>query len=71
MKKKIELIKKEQFNEPAYYYVTVNDVMIDSSFSKKLDHTQYIYEQLVKDPTLMDTKTTILKSDKIDVSLKN
>jgi hypothetical protein len=71
MKKKIELVKREEFGEQAYYYVTINDKMIDSSFSKKLDEVQYLYDQLLKNPTLMDTKTTILKSNKIDVSSKD
>jgi surfactin synthase thioesterase subunit len=69
--KKIELVKREEFNEPAYYYVTIGGKMIDSSFGKNLDEVQYLYEQLIKDPNLMDTKTTILKSDKIVVSSKD
>jgi hypothetical protein len=69
--KKIELVKREEFNEPAYYYVTIGGKMIDSSFNKNYDETLYLYNQLIKTPNLMDTKTTILKSDKIDVSSKD
>lgn len=64
---KIELVEETQFNKEPWYCVQVNDVYIIGTGIKK--NAEELYDRIVKDPSLVEKKKNILKSEEIDVNL--
>lgn len=64
---KIELVEETQFNKESWYSVRVNDVYIIGTGIKK--NAEELYDRVVKDPSLVEKKINILKSEEIDVNL--
>jgi hypothetical protein len=64
---KLEIIKKQEFNNPTWYFLRVNDISI--TCSRDLEEIEKYYEEVKKDPNLANTSTIILKSEEINVNL--
>ena len=63
---KVELIEEIKFNRDPWYSVSVDDIVIFSSWDKET--CDRVYEGVKEGKILGKTITNILKSDEIDVS---
>lgn len=66
---KIELISEEAFGKDPFYEVRVDGHFITGS--SKLETAESLYNQVLSNPDALKTKKTVLRSDKIDVSLSS
>ena len=64
---KIQLVEETQFNKEPWYQVEVDGVYIIGTGIKK--NAEELYDRIIKDPSLVEKKKNILKSEEIDVNL--
>jgi hypothetical protein len=64
---RVELIEEVKFNRSPWYSVSVDDIVIYSSWNKEA--CDAIYEGVKEGKILTNTITNILKSEEISVSL--
>lgn len=60
---KLEIIKEEKFGESAWYALRIDEVAY--KFSRNLEEIEQIYEEVKADPSLIEDKKTVLKSEEI------
>lgn len=64
---KLEIIKEQEFGSKAWYILKANDRTID--YSRKLEEIEAIYEEVKKDPSVINPSRIVLKSEEINVNL--
>lgn len=63
---KLELVKEESLGRDPWYVVRINDEYKFGAWSHQ--DAMAAFNALLKDPTALDVKKEILKSEEIDVS---
>lgn len=64
---KLEIIREKEFGQQAWYILKADDRTID--FSRRLEEIEAIYEQVKKDPSVINPSKIVLKSEEINVNL--
>lgn len=65
---KLEIIKEEEYNNPTWYFLRVNEKTI--ACSKKLEEIEQRYEEIKENPSLANSSRITLKSEEIVVNLQ-
>jgi hypothetical protein len=60
---KLEIIKEQKFNEPAWYFFKVDDVSYQCS--RDLQEIKEVYENVKNNPDILKNEKTILISEEI------
>jgi hypothetical protein len=63
---KIELISERELDKGIWYEIRVDGKYITGSSS--LEIAESMYNQFLKDPSILEKETKVLKSDEINVS---
>lgn len=63
---KVELIEEIKYNEQPWYIIRVNGTYIKGTGNKIV--AEKLYEEIIADPSVVETKQNILKSEEISVS---
>lgn len=64
---KLEIIKEEEFNNPTWYVLRVDDKIV--TCSKQLEEIEKHYEEIRQNPNLINPSKIVLKSEEINVTL--
>ncbi len=64
---KLEIIREKEFGQAPWYILKADDKTID--FSRKLEEIEAIYEEVKKDPSVINPSKIVLKSEEINVNL--
>ncbi len=64
---KLEIIKEEEYDKPTWYFLRVDGKTI--SCSKSLEEIEQRYEEVKKDPSVINSSRIVLKSEEIIVDL--
>jgi hypothetical protein len=62
----IELIKEKEFGKGVWYEIRVDGKYIHGSST--LENVEAMYNAFLKDPSILEKETIILKSDEISLS---
>jgi hypothetical protein len=65
---KVELVEETKFNGEPWYIVQVNGEYLKGTGNKIL--AEKMYDQIIADPSVVETKINILKSQDINLSLE-
>lgn len=65
---KLEIIKEEEYNQPTWYLLRVNDRTV--TCSKSLEEIEERYEEIKENPEMLNPSRIILKSEEIVVNLQ-
>lgn len=64
----IEIIKEEQYGEPTWYFLRVDNLSVKCS--KILTEIEEAFVEIINNPDLLTKRKTILKSYEISVNLQ-
>lgn len=64
---KLEIIKEEEFNNPTWYVLRVDDKIV--TCSKQLEEIEKYYEEIKQNPSIINPSKIVLKSEEINVNL--
>lgn len=64
----IKIVKEQKFGEEPWYSVYLNDRYVKGSLC--LEKAVGIYEQLKSDPTMLEEKREVLKSEDLNLPLQ-
>lgn len=65
---KLEIIKEEEYNNPTWYFLRVDDKTV--TCSKSLEEIEKRYEEIKENPSLVNSSRITLKSEEIVVNLQ-
>jgi len=66
---KLEITKEVSYNDGTWYSLKIDG--ISKQYSRKLEEIEKLYQEIKDNPEILNTEKIILKSEEIDVSLKD